>query len=125
MSRIRGTDTKPELAVRRLLYRMGYRFRLHSAGLPGKPDIVLRKHNTIIFVHGCFWHRHRHCKYAYTPKSRPEFWQQKFAGNIKRDRKNMTALAALGWKVITIWECEITGSAQLGARLRREIGVVL
>ena len=107
MSRIRSKDTKPELLVRSLLHRMGYRFRLHRKDLPGCPDIVLPKYKTVIFVHGCYWHRHKGCKYAYTPKSRIEFWQKKFQGNIERDRKHQRDLKKLGWKVLIIWECEI------------------
>jgi DNA mismatch endonuclease (patch repair protein) len=107
MSRIRGKDTKPELVVRSLLHKMGYRFRLHRKDLPGKPDIVLPKYNTLIFVHGCFWHRHRNCKYAYMPKSKIEFWRDKFDGTIKRDKKHQEQLRNMGWKVHVIWECEI------------------
>jgi DNA mismatch endonuclease (patch repair protein) len=107
MSRIRGKDTKPELVVRSFLHRMGYRFRLHRKDLPGKPDIVLPKHNTLIFVHGCFWHRHKGCKYAYMPKSRIGFWRDKFDGTIKRDMRHQEQLNEMGWKVHVIWECEI------------------
>jgi len=107
MSRIRGKDTKPEIAVRSLLHLMGYRFRLHRKDLPGKPDIVLPKYNTLIFVHGCFWHRHKGCKYAYMPKSRIEFWKDKFEGTIKRDKQHQKQLNKMGWKVHVIWECEI------------------
>ena len=107
MSRIRGKDTKPEIAVRSLLHGMGYRFRLHRKDLPGKPDIVLPKHNTVIFVHGCFWHRHEGCEYAYMPKSRIGFWSDKFKGTVKRDKKHRKELNDLGWKVHVIWECEV------------------
>ena len=107
MGRICSKDTKPEKAVRSLLHKSGYRFRIHRKDLPGKPDIVLPKFKTVIFVHGCFWHRHEGCKYAYTPKSHQEFWQAKFKGNIKRDKKNRDELERLGWKVTVIWECEI------------------
>ncbi len=86
---------------------MGFRFRLHRKDLPGKPDIVLPKYKTVIFVHGCFWHRHKGCKYAYTPKSRQEFWKKKFEDNSKRDKDVIDELKMLGWKVIIIWECEI------------------
>jgi DNA mismatch endonuclease (patch repair protein) len=106
MSRIRGKDTKPELAVRSMLHRMGYRFRLHVKDLPGKPDIVLPKYRTVIFVHGCFWHRHPRCKYAYAPKSRARFWRWKLDENVNRDRKARRALRVLGWRVLTVWECE-------------------
>lgn len=106
MSRIRGKDTTPEVAVRSALHRLGYRFRLHRRDLPGRPDIVLPKHGTVIFVHGCFWHRHARCRYAYTPKSRVEFWQRKFQQNVERDRRVQRELRRLGWKVIVVWECE-------------------
>ena len=109
MSRIRGRNTQPELAVRSALHRAGYRFRLHRKDLPGRPDIVLPKHRTVVFVHGCFWHRHPGCRFAYTPKSRVAFWQKKFDDNVARDRRNVRALRALGWRVITVWECQ-TGS---------------
>lgn len=122
MSRIRGKDTGPERAVRSALYRMGYRFRLHCAILPGKPDIVLRKYNTVIFVHGCFWHRHAACGLAYTPKSRRRFWKQKFERNIQRDREVARTLAALGWRVRVIWECETESDTLLSRRLRSALG---
>jgi len=106
MSRIRSRDTQPELLVRSTLHKAGYRFRLHSKTLPGHPDIVLPRHGTVVFVHGCFWHRHHGCRYAYTPKSRVEFWRRKLEGNVERDRRNARALRALGWRVITVWECQ-------------------
>lgn len=106
MSRIRDRNTKPELIVRAFLHKEGYRFRLHRKDLPGKPDIVLPKYRTVIFVHGCFWHRHENCHYAYTPKSRLEFWEEKFRTNIERDFKVITQLKNLGWNVVIIWECE-------------------
>ena len=107
MSAIKSKNTKPEIAVRKLLHSMGYRFRLHRKDLPGSPDIVLPKYKTVIFVHGCFWHRHENCKYASTPKTRKEFWNKKFNDNILRDKKNLEILSSLGWKIIIIWECEI------------------
>ena len=106
MSRIKNRDTKPELIVRSLLHRRGYRFRLHRKDLPGSPDIVLPKYKTVIFVHGCFWHRHKGCRYAYNPKSRVDFWQDKFKKNVQRDRKVQAVLIQLGWQVHVIWECE-------------------
>ena len=108
MSRIRSRDTGPELLVRSALHRAGYRFRLHSKDLPGRPDIVLPKYHTVVFVHGCFWHRHKGCRFAYTPKSRVAFWNNKFRGNIERDRRTSTALRKLGWRVVTVWECQAT-----------------
>ncbi len=119
MSRIRGTDTKPERIVRSLLHRSGYRFRLHRKDLPGRPDIVLPRYQAVILVHGCFWHRHKGCRFAYTPKSRREFWEKKFADNIARDRRNIRALRRLGWRCITVWECETKNEEKLRLRLVR------
>jgi DNA mismatch endonuclease (patch repair protein) len=107
MSRIRSENTKPEILVRSKLHRSGYRFRLHVKNLPGKPDIVLPKHNSIIFVNGCFWHRHKGCKYAYNPKSKVKFWNQKFTQNIERQEEVTKQLRKLKWKVLVIWECEV------------------
>ncbi|MDV7211282.1 very short patch repair endonuclease [Azotobacter beijerinckii] len=107
MGNIRGKDTRPEVMVRRFLHAHGYRFRLHRADLPGKPDIVMAGLKTCIFVHGCFWHRHPGCRYATTPKTRATFWQEKFSGNVERDRRTRQALEELDWTVITIWECEL------------------
>jgi len=106
MSRIRSKDTKPEIAVRSMLHRSGYRFRLHVKNLPGKPDIVLPKYNTVIFVNGCFWHRHRSCKYAYNPKTHFQFWRKKFKDNVVRQKAIIKKLNNLGWKVKIVWECE-------------------
>ncbi|HBG05159.1 MAG TPA: very short patch repair endonuclease [Geobacter sp.] len=107
MSRIRAKNTKPEMVVRSALHKAGYRFRIHVPTLPGKPDIVLPKYKAVIFVNGCFWHRHLNCKHAYTPKSRQEFWQSKFQNNIARQEKVIHELHSLGWEVLLIWECEI------------------
>ena len=107
MAGIRGRDTGPELVLRRALHRAGFRFRLHAAGLPGKPDLVLPKWRAAVLVHGCFWHRHAGCRYATNPATRPEFWSAKFAGNVQRDRRNHAALLALGWRVATAWECAL------------------
>ena len=107
MSKIRSKNTKPEIAVRSKLHKASYRFRLHVKGLPGKPDIVLPKYNTIIFINGCFWHRHKGCKYAYKPKTRVDFWNQKLNRNIKRQDEVIKELRDLGWKVLVIWECEV------------------
>ena len=122
MSRIRGANTKPELAVRSMLHRMGYRFRIANRTLPGKPDIVLPKYRAVIFVHGCFWHRHQGCKYAYTPKSRSVFWGQKFEGNVMRDKNNLSLLRKTGWLLIVVWECEIKRNAN--AVLGRVSGIL-
>jgi DNA mismatch endonuclease (patch repair protein) len=107
MSRIKGRDTKPELLLRSALHRSGYRFRKNVPNLPGKPDIVLPRYRTAIFVHGCFWHRHENCRYATSPGSNKEFWQAKFLGTVKRDKAKRLALEADGWKVLTVWECEL------------------
>ena len=107
MSAIKSKNTKPEIKVREILHSMGYRFRLHRKDLPGSPDIVLPKYKTVIFVHGCFWHRHENCKYASTPKTRQEFWEAKFRENINRDKLNQENLSSKGWKIIIVWECEI------------------
>lgn len=117
MSRIRSRDTKPELAVRSLLHKNGFRFRLHRKDLPGKPDIVLPKYRTAIFVHGCFWHRHKGCKFAYTPKAKARFWEAKFKANTRRDAKARRQLQRAGWRTAVVWECEIRGSATLAAPL--------
>jgi len=122
MSRIRAKNSKPEVAVRHLLHRMGYRFRLHVSSLPGQPDIVLPKYRSVVFVNGCFWHRHPGCKYAYVPKSRLDFWTRKFEGNTSNDRKVIEELKALGWKVVTIWECEVKDKEELAERLASGIG---
>lgn len=107
MSQIKNQDTKPELLVRSLLHHKGYRFRLHRKDLPGKPDIVLPRFKKIILVHGCFWHRHEGCQYAYNPKSRVSFWQNKFRQNIKRDKIVQKELFGKGWQVHVVWECEV------------------
>ena len=107
MSRIRGTNTKPEIFLRSLLHRSGYRFRLHDKNLPGKPDIVLPRYRTIIFVNGCYWHRHEGCSKATTPKTRTDFWSSKFNKTVERDRRKTEELVSLGWQVITVWECEL------------------
>ena len=106
MSRIRAKDTKPELAVRSLLHRMGYRFRLHRRDLPGRPDIVLPKYKAVIFVHGCFWHQHSGCRFSNLPKSRQDYWTQKLEGNVRRDRRHQRNLRKQGWKVFIVWECQ-------------------
>ena len=106
MSAIKSKNTKPEIKVRKLLHSMGYRFRLHSKDLPGSPDIVLPKYKTVIFVHGCFWHRHENCKYASNPKTRKEFWNKKFTENKKRDSEIQEKIKILDWRSVVIWECE-------------------
>ena len=121
MGRVRSKDTRPELAVRSLLHGMGYRFRLHSTELPGKPDIVLPRHQVAIFVHGCFWHRHPGCRANRTPKSRLAFWRAKFSANVKRDRAARQALRRHGWRVLVVWECELADPDHLRGKLARFI----
>lgn len=107
MAGIRGKNTKPELLVRSYLHRRGLRFRLHVKTLPGKPDIALPKYRAVVFVHGCFWHRHPGCKFAYLPSNRPDFWIKKLSLNAARDKENANALMKSGWRVFTVWECEL------------------
>ncbi len=107
MSQIRGKNTKPEELVRKYLFSKGFRYRKNDARLPGKPDIVLPKYKTVIFVNGCFWHAHEGCKYFVWPKNNSEFWREKISGNVKRDNRNNKELKDNGWRVITIWECEL------------------
>ena len=107
MSRIRSKNTKPELALRKALFARGFRYRVNDKKLPGKPDIVLPKYKTVIFIHGCFWHGHEDCKYAYIPKTNTRFWIDKITSNAERDKVNAEKLTALGWNVLMVWECEI------------------
>ena len=107
MSRIKSQNTKIELAVRKHLFSKGFRYRINVRNLPGKPDIVLKKYNTVVFIHGCFWHRHQGCKDATTPKTKTSFWENKFHKNVKNDQKHVEMLQQTGWRVVTIWECEI------------------
>ena len=106
MSQIRSKDTKPELILRKFLFSQGFRFRLHDKTLPGKPDLVLKKIKTVIFVHGCFWHRHSDCRYFVIPKTRTQWWLDKINGNVVNDEKKKQKLTELGWNVVTVWECE-------------------
>ena len=124
MSRIRGRDTMPEIKVRRLIHSLGYRFRLGRRDLPGKPDIVLPRHKAIVFVHGCFWHRHPDpsCRIARLPKSRIEFWEPKLNANQARDGKVLAELESLGWKVLVIWECELKDEVALRERVAGFLG---
>lgn len=122
MSLVRSVDTKPEIFVRRLVFGMGYRYRLHCRDLPGKPDLVFRSRKAVIFVHGCFWHRHEGCSLARLPKSRVAFWTAKFEGNKVRDAAMTRALEAAGWRVLVVWECELKDKEALAVRLRRFLG---
>lgn len=121
MSHVRSKDTKPEKQVRSLLHRLGFRFRLQRRDLPGTPDIVLPKYKTVLFVHGCFWHRHAGCKHATSPKSNMSYWQKKFERNQRRDFAVQQELAALGWKTIVVWECELKDAAKLAQELPSRI----
>lgn len=121
MSRIRAKDTRPERLVRSLLHNLGYRFRLNRKDVPGRPDIVLPKYRTAIYVHGCFWHRHKGCTLAYTPKSNLEFWSKKFSRNEERDAEVAAALKETGWKQIVVWECETRNEVALARRLKKSL----
>ena len=117
MRAVKGGNTTPEIAVRKAIHSLGLRFRLHRRDLPGSPDIVLSRLKTIVFVHGCFWHRHNGCKKASTPATRGAFWADKFAANIARDKRVVKELRQLGWKVIVVWECETKSPVTLKRRL--------
>jgi DNA mismatch endonuclease (patch repair protein) len=119
MAAVRGRDTKPELIVRSLAHRMGYRFRLHRKDLPGKPDLVFPRHRKVIFVHGCFWHQHPGCRFATRPATRREFWAEKLEGNRQRDRRVQRELRRQGWEVLILWECQTRNPQILERRLRR------
>ncbi len=123
MSHIRGKDTKPEVIVRKYLFSQGFRYRKNDPRLPGKPDIVLPKYKTVVFVNGCFWHKHEGCKYFVWPKSNTEFWKQKISATVERDRQEYKQLEDLGWRIIVVWECELKKKVQSERleRLCREI----
>lgn len=121
MALVRGKHMKPEMAVRKLTYGMGYRYRLHDRSLPGSPDLVFKYRKKVIFIHGCFWHRHESCKLARLPKSRVDFWREKLEGNKKRDKNNQNKLLRMGWRFLVIWECELqkkTGLSGLSEKIR-------
>jgi DNA mismatch endonuclease (patch repair protein) len=111
MASIKGKNTQPEVRLRKALHAKGIRFRLHSPNLPGRPDIVFPRFKAVCFVHGCFWHRHKGCRYTTSPRTRPEFWQTKFASNIVRDRQNQEELMLVGWRIAIVWECALRGDA--------------
>lgn len=119
MSRVQAKDTKPEMVVRRLVYGLGYRYRLHVAALPGKPDLVFPGRKSVIFVHGCFWHRHDGCKLARLPKSRLDFWIPKLEANVSRDLLAIYRLKAEGWRVMVVWECQTKDASLLSNRIQR------
>ncbi|KAA8388665.1 DNA mismatch endonuclease Vsr [Acetobacter sp. DmW_136] len=119
MAAIRGKDTRPELVLRRAMHARGFRFRLHSRNVSGRPDLVFPKYRAVVFVHGCFWHRHEGCRYATKPLTRPEFWQAKFESNIARDKAVRLILLKEGWRVATVWECNLRKSDQVHAAADR------
>ncbi len=119
MSRVAGKDTKPEMIVRKIVHGMGYRYRLHSKKLPGRPDLVLARHKKVVLVHGCFWHGHEDCKRSKRPSSNTEFWNEKIEKNIARDTKVKKELESLGWNILTVWECETKKVEVLELRIRR------
>ena len=121
MSRIRGRDTRPERIVRRLAHGLGFRFRLHRKDLPGSPDMVFPKHRAVIFVHGCFWHRHQGCRKASSPQTRIRFWESKFEQNVARDRRSEAALRDLGWRILVVWECQTKNHVELAGRIENFI----
>ena len=118
MGKIRSSGTKPEIAVRKCAHKLGFRYRLNRKDLPGSPDLVFPRRKIALFVHGCFWHRHKGCKYSYMPKSRVEFWQKKFNKNVMRDERAREELERMGWRVVTIWECETGNFDSLSDRLK-------
>lgn len=124
MARVRHKNTAPEMIVRRLVHRLGYRYRLHGRGLPGKPDLVFPSRRAVIFVHGCFWHRHPdpNCKLARLPKSKREFWKPKLASNAARDVRNRDALLSAGWRVLELWECQLSDSDQVERSVTEFLG---
>lgn len=122
MSRVKGKDSRPELMVRSLTHRLGYRFRLHGSNLPGKPDLVFASLRKVIFVHGCFWHRHSRCALARLPKSRLAFWLPKLENNRLRDKANQRSLKRLGWNYLVIWECELSNSGRIRSTISKFLG---
>ncbi|MHB0803953.1 very short patch repair endonuclease [Stutzerimonas nitrititolerans] len=125
MRAVKRESTRPEVLVRRVLHSLGLRFRINKKTLPGSPDIVLARHRTALFVHGCFWHRHPCCRYATTPKTRQDYWLPKFTANVERDARKAAELEALGWRVLVIWECETRNLAALEERLRKDFALPL
>lgn len=117
MAAVHSRDTGPEMAVRKIVHALGYRYRLHDPKLPGRPDLVFASRHKTIFVHGCFWHRHIGCKYTTTPKTRRAFWESKFSSNVSRDRRTRRELRKMGWEVLTVWQCELRNPEKLKGRL--------
>lgn len=124
MSQIRGKDTRPELALRKVLHGLGLRYRLHGKGFPGKPDLVFPRYKAVVFVHGCFWHRHPECSIATTPKSNTAFWLEKFEKNVARDARVTAQLEGLGWRVLVAWECELSTPAK-AARVGEKLATLI
>lgn len=120
MRSVRREHTGPEIKIRKLLHSMGFRFRVHRKDLPGTPDIVLPKYRAVIFVNGCFWHRHLGCRLASNPKTRQDFWAKKFDANIKRDAQNIEKLVSMGWRVFTYWQCEVRDLESLSEKIKRD-----
>lgn len=121
MRKVKHFDTTPEMTVRRVLHRLGFRFRLHRKDLPGRPDVALPKWRVALFIHGCFWHRHKNCPRASNPKTRPAYWAAKFERNVRRDRAAARALRRAGWQVIVVWQCQTRDEASLATRLNLAI----
>lgn len=117
MAAIHSRNTKPELAVRKIVHALGYRYRLHDSRLPGSPDLAFASRSKAIFVHGCFWHRHTGCRYSTTPKTRTAFWETKFSSNVVRDRRTRRQLKKIGWAVLTVWQCELKNPKKLTERI--------
>ena len=117
MQAIHSRDTKPELAVRRMIHALGFRYRLHVKSLPGTPDLVFPSKRKVVFVHGCFWHRHKRCSYATSPTTNIEFWDEKFRNNVLRDRRTIRALKKQGWSAMIVWQCQLKNPSKLGGRL--------
>ena len=124
MAGIKSANTKPERELRKAVHALGFRYRLHADEIVGRPDLVMPKHKAVVFVHGCFWHRHKGCAKATTPKTRVDFWTTKFAQNVRRDARNNKLLRRDGWKVVTVWECQTLTTDRLKARLLRVLGVI-
>jgi DNA mismatch endonuclease (patch repair protein) len=122
MGLVRGKDTNPEIVVRRVVYALGFRYRLHGKNLPGRPDIVFAGRRSVIFVNGCFWHQHNACKRAKRPETRAEYWSAKLDRNIERDRRNLLQLKRMGWRVLTIWECQLRNSQGVSRRIVKFLG---
>jgi DNA mismatch endonuclease (patch repair protein) len=123
MAAIRSKDTRPEVAIRSMLHRMGLRFRLHVKGLPGTPDVVLKRHRKVVEILGCYWHRHPRCRQASGPSSNRAFWRDKFQRNVERDKANRKALRRMGWRTVVVWECELRKPERLERRLRKAFGL--